>query len=130
MVRHRSLEPPDTPRCTSIRGFKGKQTNSSVPAGATPPTPVVKFTNDGSFLEQFKKLQQEQQVIKQEDDPHLALRPTPPKRPSPCGPPSASTSSSDPQPSKQEQEWYLEALSKARKIAKTVVKSPEVESGV
>lgn len=92
------------------RGFKGKRPNpqdvskareesedSSISSPNTSFTPQLKFSNDGSFLEQFKKLK---------DKPKNEQ----------VAPPVA-----EPMPSpSQQNDWYKAALERAKQIAHTM----------
>ncbi len=48
------------------RGFKGKKPD---PPGAEEAKAEIKFTNDGSFLDKFKKMQQERERDKKVAEP-------------------------------------------------------------
>ena len=95
-----------------FRGFKGKQkrleeqteTLSTSPPVATASTSsTMSFSNDGSFLEQFKQMQNKTSE-KISHEIKVESTPLPMK-------------SSEPKQSEQEQAWYFEALKKAREIA-------------
>lgn len=81
-----------------LRGFKGKRSNveSVDVAQASDSSIKNQFSNDGSFLEQFKKLKQTK------DEP-----------------PVKTESKSD------QEDWYKTALARAKQIAQNVVVPPQ-----
>ena len=100
-----------------FRGFKGKRSNPQEvsTAQAESNQKSQKFSNDGSFLENFKKQNQKfsndgsflEQFKKMKEEPKIEKE-----------------VKSEPEPSKQQNDWYKAALARAKQIAHTMTTSP------
>lgn len=116
---------------TICRGFKGKRSNpekvetaqaASVSEVNRSPAAAVTavnfkntFSNDGSFLEQFKKMKQ----TTKEEAPSI-------KSETPAVPPKVE----EIKPSSQEEDWYKSALARAKQIAQNMSMEPSTSSAV
>lgn len=120
-----------------FRGFKGKRSNpekvetaqaasvsevskpSATPSLSSPSGPVNfknQFSNDGSFLEQFKKMKQ---TTKEEPpEPKAVVAPPQPLK------------VEEIKPSAQEDDWYKSALARAKQIAQNMSVEPSTSSTV